>query len=210
MSKHIEQHQLAHSTAKVNDASTSRRSGLKVLLASLAFVIGIGYGMTFLWNPAPTDNLSNAQKSELLTEYSKIQSVRLEPVAADDMTTALDSMRLAPDQRNALKAALGGAPSTANSPTQLTQTALVWVNLWDFAAPDGDVVHISSAGYEVDVTLLKVQTRMAVPVGASQTIAISGVFDGGGGITLGIQADKTAISLPVLSVGQTLTLPVIY
>jgi hypothetical protein len=113
---------------------------------------------------------------------------------------------------------LGANHTVAVANTQLPALAqphkqpdltLVWVRLWDTDVEDGDVVRIDSAGYARTVTLTSRGITFAVPVSAVGTIRITGVRDGdGGGITVGLASGSTQAILPIMSVGQALTLNV--
>ena len=209
--KHLEASEHLESRVSADPMGARPVSGWKLLAAALALVGGLSYGMSAIWNPTPYDRVSDAEKSELISAFSKLESVKVEPVTDEDREAALDSMRLAPHQRQALKGALAAphsAPPVGAPGTQADVPDLVWLVLWDFAAADGDIVRVSTAGYKVDIPLHSVQTRIAVPVDAARMIEIVGVRDGGGGITLGVQNEAGVLSLPVLQVGQTLSLPV--
>lgn len=204
----------AHAPKKQNKLDVSRRSSkLTLFVVGALLVAGLGFGMSALWGPPTSDQLSNTQKAELVAEFAKLKSVSVEQVAHQDLSKALETMRLAPDQRQKLEAELSAKdPSAPRSATAAPKDSpvLVWVTLWDFADPDGDIIHVSSAGYEIDIPLQKNQTRIAVPVDGSKAVKISGVRDGGGGITLGVQSGASPVALPVLTVGQSITLPVTY
>ena len=106
------------------------------------------------------------------------------------------------------------APAQAAQPlaapaTRAAQPVLVWVRLWDSDVEDGDVVRIDSAGYSRTVTLTKSGITFAVPVSVSGQIRIVGIRDGdGGGITVGLGSGSAQAILPIMSVGQVLTLNV--
>lgn len=181
-----------------------KTSSLAMVLASLALIGGLGFGMTHFWGDAPGDSISNARRQELTQNFLKAGTVQLERVAHAEVDKVLASMNLKPEQARALKQEL---EKQATQPADQT-TQLAWLEVWDFAAQDGDVVHISAAGYEMDVPLLNAHTRVAVPVGASKTVVVSGVVDGGGGITLGLRTGTGELLLPVLAPGESLTVPV--
>ena len=205
--KHLEPEPHAAAT-EIRSSAYSRPSRIKLFLIGALLVAGIGYGLTNAWNAGYTDQVSEARKAELVAEFAKLKAVEVVRVDKEDLGPALDSMRLPPDQRRELETKL-----SAQGQPELTASdgsALVWLNVWDFASADGDVVHISSAGYEIDVTLQKLQTRIAVPLDATGVVNITGVHDGGGGITLAVQSGAAPISMPVLRPGQMLALPVTY
>lgn len=181
-----------------------KASGLAMVLASLAVIGGVGFGMTHFWGDAPGDSISDARRQELTQNFLKASSVQLERVAIADIDKALASMNLKPEQARILKQEL---EKHATQPADQT-TQLAWLDIWDFASQDGDVVHVSAAGYEMDVPIMNAKTRVAVPVDASKAVLVTGVVDGGGGITLGLKTGTGELLLPVLAPGESLTVPV--
>lgn len=200
--KHLEIEPNAARAVKAPAPGKQPLAGARILLGALLLVAGAGYGLTTWWNPLPTDRITAKEKAELVTQFTHLRAIEAEQVKAEDVDTALDSMRLDPSSRQALKQTI------AISPTGSASTALVNIVLWDFAAPDGDVVRISSAGYEIEVPLVNAPTTIAVPTDGSHSIKLAGVHDGGGGITVGIQSGAGKVFLPVLGEGEVLTLPV--
>lgn len=107
------------------------------------------------------------------------------------------------------QAAVPAALPLTKPATQAAQPTLVWVHLWDSDVEDGDVVRIDSSGYSRTATLTSAGITFAVPVFASGQIRIVGIRDGdGGGITVGLGSGSAQAILPVMSVGQVLTLNV--
>jgi len=180
----------------------------KMVVFVAALVAGSGYGLTTWLDPLPVDQVSEKQKSELLTDFTKLKGISIPHVAAGDFERAMDSMRLDPAARQALARQLASSMPAPGELPKASETILAEIRLWDFAAQDGDSVRVSSAGYEIEVTLLNQPTTVAIPVDGSRVIKIQGARDGGGGITLGIQNGAQPLSLPVLKPGQTLSLPV--
>ncbi len=202
--KHLEPAPRAATPGSRPEKKRNRKTtGLALLLAGVAIVGGLGSGMTHFWGDAPEDSISDAQRQELTQNFLKAGTVQLEQVADADVAKALASMKLKPEQARILKQEVDKQATQSSDPTRLA-----WLDIWDFASQDGDVVHVSAAGYEVDVTILKAHTRVAVPVDASKSVVLTGVVDGGGGITLGVQTGTGELLLPVLSPGESLTLPV--
>lgn len=178
-------------------------TSLTAIFVSLVLAVTAGgYAMTSLWGPAQSDTVTSAQKAELVNQFTRIRSISIEQVKTDDLEQVLDGMRLDPVSRRALKQTLE-KPAT---PTE--NIALAKIVLWDSMEQDGDIVRVASAGYSVDVPLLKQQTMVMIPVDGSRLVQLTGVTDGGGGITVGIQNGDGQVSLPVLSGGQVLSLPV--
>ena len=87
------------------------------------------------------------------------------------------------------------------------QIQLAWVTVWDNSAEDGDVIKLSSQGYSSQVKLMHAPVTVVIPVTHAGTIQLTGVFDGGGGITAAAKTAAGEIPFPPLTPGQTLTLP---
>lgn len=204
--KHLEP-QPQHATHQMAPKVPSQKRNTRTMLAAifLGLTLGAGSLMTAFWGPSSADDLSERDKAVLINEFSRAQAFQLAPVAAHEIDGALDMMRLSPDQRSALQTALNEQPAATSQ-----KSSLGWIELWDFADQDGDVVRISSAGYQIDYPLLNAPARLAVPIDGTTTIKIVGVTDGGGGITLGLRSGAAAISLPVIQPGQSLTVPVTF
>ena len=85
----------------------------KVTLAALflGMTLGIGSLLSAIWGAPSADNLSDSEKATLISEFARAQPLKLTPVAADEMDSALDMMRLDPQQRSALQSALDNPPA---------------------------------------------------------------------------------------------------
>ncbi len=89
---------------------------------------------------------------------------------------------------------------------QAGAAGLAFLSLRDDYAEDGDVVTVQAGGYMATVSLLNAPTRLPIPVPPGGTmVTITGVHDGGGGITVEVQGAK----IPPLRIGQTVTVPVV-
>jgi hypothetical protein len=89
------------------------------------------------------------------------------------------------------------------------QVRLAWLTLWDTQAQDGDVLRFeSAASFPVDVTALNAKTTIAVPFPADGVVKVTGVRDGGGGITIALESGAAHIDWPTMQPGDTLNLPV--
>ena len=84
---------------------------------------------------------------------------------------------------------------------------LAVITLWDNFDQDGDVVSIQSGGVTLTVPLAHAPTKIFLPYKRGAALSITGVRDGGGGITAAVETTAGAVPLPVLSVGQTIVLP---
>jgi hypothetical protein len=198
--KHLEpKPQLLTTPLSSKTLPTQRSLKSTFAIAALALILGSGGLMTSRWSSSTSDDLSDITKTRLINEFSAAVPIKLTAVAAHETGTALDSMDLELGQRNLLMQTLSQASS---------KSSLAWIELWDFAAQDGDIVHISSAGFELDYPLLNSPGRIAIPIDAKASVAISGKYDGGGGITLGIKSGSSGVSLPVIQPGETLIIPI--
>jgi hypothetical protein len=102
-------------------------------------------------------------------------------------------------------------PVLAPKPRTSQNERLAWVTLWDTDAEDGDVVRLDSQGYSRTVTLMKKPVTFAVPVPRDGVIRVTGIRDGeGGGITVGFASGASSAVFPIMSVGQTLGLKVLF
>lgn len=203
--KHLEQQpQLAHSTTAQHNQSKGN-SKLKLAVVILALTLVGGGILSALFSPATGDHLDQPSKDRLISEFAAVQAFKVSPVADAETTAAINSMNLNPQQAQQLRvqvlASANGSPLKSD---------LAWLELWDFADQDGDVVHISSAGFELDFPLANLPQRIAIPIDATAIVKVSGTTDGGGGITVGIKSGAMTASLPVLVPGQTLLVPVTF
>lgn len=200
--KHLEPVPQSSSTTII--APPVKKGLPKFRLAIIAALLVLGGGsLLTAWWPGSSDHVSNATRNELQKSFATLTPLQLEPVAPQDMERALDTMHLDTPQRAQLRAAVTSSLATH----QTDQTRLVWVEVWDFASEDGDVVHLASAGFSIDCNLLNAHQRIAIPVDATHRLTVTGAVDGGGGITLGIHTNTGPVLLPVLAPGQTLQLP---
>lgn len=90
------------------------------------------------------------------------------------------------------------------------QVRMVAFSLFDDRAQDGDVVTVHGYGFAYTVPLYHTPTwvQIPVPMNGPGSVTITGTYDGGGGITLGVGVPGTTLPIPALYPGQSLTLPV--
>ncbi|TPQ29805.1 hypothetical protein [Methylomonas koyamae] len=206
--KHLEPIKPSRNEQESRRVRSGQASPLKLLLISALLVAGLGYAIDDAWISGAVDKVSSTHQAELETTFAKIQSVELVPVSDSDTEAALATMRLPPEQRQQLMSELSKRVDLApDANPAASGLRLVWVTLWDFAAADGDVVNVASAGYQSDVVLQKKPTRIAVPLDGTKSVKITGVHDGGGGITLGVESGGNPLALPLLKPGVSLVLP---
>ena len=129
---------------------------------------------------------------------------------ANEARSAIQNLPLPDDQKAAL--AQNIVP-TADSQTQAAQPAwdkggqqMVELVLWDNVAEDGDVVQVSSLGYSQTIPITHAQQTMYFPAQYDVPVTITGIHDGGGGITLGFTGSGQPVSLPVMAEGQVISL----
>lgn len=78
------------------------------------------------------------------------------------------------------------------------------ITLWDTVDEDGDQITVTAAGFTQTLTILHKPETFFVPYLPGGSLRISGVHDGGGGITLGAQTTLGKLPLPYMDVGQVI------
>lgn len=187
-----------------------------------ALTLGLGSLASWLLVPDAQDRLTSAEIEQRAATFAKLPPLQLKTVPAAELDTRLADMKLTPVAQVELKQLLQQAqprsrvsrlpaPAGANlqsvARTEPSSVRLVELTLWDSHAADGDVVRVISAGYSRDVLLYKQPLVLAVPVQAGVPIQILGVHDGGGGITLAVKGADSPVMTPIMSEGQTISLP---
>lgn len=209
--RHLEPRQLEPRRAP--EERPRSKSLLPLGAVVLALALAGGYGLTRHFSPAAVDAVSPQEQAQRLQAFQHMAPLKVAPVPADRVKDAVTAMNLpAPDEqalRKDLQAAAASVPAgSPSAQAQQEQLRLVEVTVWDSQAPDGDVVRLSSGGFSREVVLAKAPTIVYMPYQGAGGVQVTGVFDGGGGITLGIKGSDNAVMLPVLSVGQVITVPV--
>jgi hypothetical protein len=202
------------------------RIGLGVLVLSLLLTVGLGIekftGLIGLFPALETDQVTDQQAKDRQHVFLVLGPIQLKRVRAVEMGEALRSMNLAPVEESRLTQHLlssnvpkkpGAESAPISVPQQLVQEdakgiPLAWITLWDTDAVDTDIVRLDSEGYTSMVTLSKSPTTFAVPIPQSGIINITGIRDGGGGITVGVESGGRPISLPLMSEDQVIGIPV--
>lgn len=181
------------------------------------------------------DNISAAEQRRRIDMFNALRALPLEVVSAADMPKAIDSMNLSPVAAGRLSARCGlphGYPahvpyasdtpnvlSAAEAAEPVSQVArlahealaerLAWITLWDSDRVDGDAVGIESGEYSRTVMLTKEGTTFAIPIPVDCKIRFAGLRDGdGGGITVGVASGAAGVLLPIMKLGDVLTLDV--
>ncbi|MBB4000489.1 hypothetical protein [Aureimonas pseudogalii] len=173
--------------------SRRRKPVIAALLGTVALVAGaitLTFGNGSGGNG--TDRLSAAEAAQRESTFAGMIALPL--VASGERDAAIDTMALPPKAQASLKADL-----------EAGRSALAWIEVWDDQAADGDRIRISAGGFDLDLDLYKAPHRIGIPVtGPSPGLAITGLHDGGGGITVGIQTLKGTVLTPVIRPGQVL------
>jgi hypothetical protein len=212
--RHLESRQLEPAPLK----APRRKSSLTAFAAvTLALILAGGFGMTRLYPPIGPDVVTTAENQERTQAFAREAPLQVAGLQGDKAEAAIAAMDLpAPDKaalrNHATQPAQGAAtPAPAAQPVAARQqqpVRLIELMLWDTHAADGDVVRVIGGGLTRDVLLTKSPTVVHVPDNGSGVIQVVGVKDGGGGITLGIKGAQRSVLMPIMSEGQTLSLPV--
>ena len=166
--------------------------------AVAAAVVAVAVAATVF--PA-TDDLTPAQDQARIDAYQ----------AAVPLPLALVNLADPAEREEALRS-LGLTQAETRTLEQNLHAAterLVWITVFDDCREDGDIVEIRSLRYRREVPIVHAPARIAVPVSAAeQAISLTGVYDGGGGITVAVRVEGRAVPLPRLRPGQTLSIPI--
>lgn len=81
------------------------------------------------------------------------------------------------------------------------------IMLWDNFDEDGDIVQVTTEGFSLTVPLSHAPQPFYVPFRKGGTIQLTGVRDGGGGITAAIETSSGMVPLPLMAPGQMLAIP---
>lgn len=200
------------------------------LVATIALAVGIGYGAMQVMAPAtsavpsPVPGLTTTvgdgpmwtaaiaqsdnqlsdkdwqtRKDEYASKKAQVLS-KLDVIPVSIALPYIDQTVQEPAKREELKKAV-----------QENRVQMKALGFWDDVIIDGDVIVVSGGGVTARVPLVKrVQYVMIpVPVGGGQTVVtVTGVIDGGGGVTQGIMTPGGVMPAPYLEEGQSLTFAV--
>ncbi|MEM1385449.1 MAG: hypothetical protein AAF713_05945 [Pseudomonadota bacterium] len=168
-----------------------------IAVAALAIGAGAFFGLQGGASDQITeqDTASRQQQYEVLVAGSGMQ---VDMVGAEEMDQAIETMPVSQEQKTELR-----------EQVQTGQVRLAWLTLWDTHAEDGDILRFESdAAVPVEVMALNAPTTLAIPFPASGTVKVTGVVDGGGGITIALKSGSAQIAWPTMRPGDTLDLPV--
>ncbi|MEM1019151.1 MAG: hypothetical protein AAGJ09_01530 [Pseudomonadota bacterium] len=147
------------------------------------------------------DSITDAESQARQTGYEALVAgggMKVDMVSYDDVDSAIDTMSDDP----AVKEEIQTAVSTG-------EIQLAWLTLWDTHAEDGDILRFEAAGVvPVEVMAMNAKTTIAIPYPADGNVTVTGVRDGGGGITIALESGATQIAWPTMQTGQSINLPV--
>lgn len=177
-----------------NDA---RRGGLGVVIL---LVIGVATGYLAITGPLhPGDNVASSETQRRNDSFLAMPPIQLQAVQPAERPQAVAAMKLPQNSQSSLQEDVSS-----------DRTKLVWISLFDADAEDGDAVRVETDGFRQEVVLRKTPVRLAVPLRSASTIRLTGTIDGeGGGVTPGIVTPAGPMPLPILSVGQTIVIPIV-
>lgn len=75
--------------------------------------------------------------------------------------------------------------------------------VWDYMDQDGDVVAVSSAGFIQNITIVNAPTPIVIPYDGPSAVTVTGLHDGGGGITVAVASGGGPMQLRPLLVGES-------
>lgn len=161
----------------------------------------IGFGGWALMPPGSPDldNLTNDEKIQIQKEYEAVSSFSVEKISdPKEMQQAIASMELEPEQQLVLE------NSVKNGDIKMA-----WIQAWDNYAEDGDVLKFESQNYKITTTLMNKPVVFALPLAPGMNyVKVTGIHDGGGGITASVMTSSGATSVPVIDEGMSYTLPI--
>lgn len=167
-------------------------------VAALAVAAFLAFG----GGPA-ADSISQSETQDRSAAYEALVAaggLPLRLVAAEDVEAAIDNMPegVNDQQRDQLRTDIESG-----------RVRLAWITIWDTHVEDGDVVRFeSAASIPIEVMALNAKTTIAIPYPADGNVLVTGVRDGGGGITVALESGAARIAWPTMAPGDTLNLPV--
>ena len=174
-----------------------KRSGSKILptlgltLVAAVAAVGVFIGAASHLSPSTDPAPSEAKKQELSQNQ---QSLRAHGLKGNSLSPGqVQALTLSP-----ALAAMLGLDMRAHE-----------IQVFDSQAEDGDRVLVSANGYQQEVLLTHSPTSVVLPyslVGSNQ-VTITGVHDGGGGVTLGVVSSGSRVPLLPIQPGGKVVLP---
>lgn len=214
-SRHLERTQISGS------APVGRQGvGWWYLAAGLVIVIGAVVANAAKPLP-PVDRLTLHDFIEAASPANQQKLQQFAPIAADELELdqALATMRLNAQELTTVRQALAAKPpvrrsrwdrnATEPAPGEVTSPLapfrLVQFRLSDSHADDGDAVTLSTEHYSVDVPLTRKPVTVTMLLDRNSTMMVTGLRDGGHGITATMQGAHETVRLPVMYAGRQQT-----
>jgi hypothetical protein len=166
----------------------------------VALLAGVA-GAAFFGMGAAQDSLTQQEVQQRQADYQASMAVGpivVDRVSDDEVDDALATMGLDTEQKQELQ-------------EKVTQgrVELAWITIWDTHAEDGDIVRLESEGSpSVEVLARNAPTTVAFPMPASGVVNLTGMVDGGGGITIAAKSGAAQVAMPSMQPGQSLGIPV--
>ena len=160
------------------------------LVATGVLAVAIATGFMFLGSdggaPADIATAQSLQPSEGI----------LVPVSTEDpraFEDAVKGLQLSdPDRARVRTAAAAG------------DLDLGLIAVWDYLHQDGDIVAVSSAGFVQYVPIHNQPSIVVLPYEGPGSITVTGLHDGGGGVTVAVASGSGPLQLRPLMVGESL------
>ncbi len=174
------------------------RKPLWTLAGAAAVAVAVAAGAFFALDGPVSDTDADSQaRRQAYEQFKAAGGMGLEMVAPEDVDRAIESIP-EPQAREQIR-----------EDVQQGRVQLAWLTLRDTHAEDGDVLRFETKGVApVEVMALNTPTTLAIPYPVDGKVFVTGVTDGGGGITIELKSGATQIAWPTMRVGDTLELPV--
>lgn len=171
-----------------------------ILMAATAAVLAVSLTTAKGFLFPPTAEVAPAEAEVRLNNFTAAPYVQLKPINLADpqeQAEALQSLQQAFPNPEELQAHVQASDR------------MVWIEVFDDCAEDEDIVNIRTFSYSQNIPLFNVPTRVAIGLSPGErNIMVTGIKDGGGGITVAIKTEGRLLPLPVMKPGQTILIPV--
>ena len=213
---------------ETSDKTPALAVSVKKTATILAAIAAVAIGGFFLFGAPDSDNLSAKDKQIRADHfYSEVAAGHLafpaydlnDPRQVDAAKATIAAMPADPKASPAQvkvfeeqKAKLVAQVQTeAAKPAGQRNTEFVVLRLYDNCAIDDDTVIVQAPGFPATTIHLTKDYKTVVipkPAGAPVTVTVTGIHDGGGGETVGIDTASGPLAMPVFEEGQTIPLTI--
>lgn len=178
-------------------AGSGGRGFKAVIAVAVAVMIGIGaYVGLGAGGGDRIDDAESQSRSQTFDALSAAGGLKLDMVTSADVNKAIET--LPPDVRETVRQDVGKGA-----------VRLAWVQIWDTHAEDGDIVRFDTPGTApVQVMAYNTPTTIAIPYPPNGRVMVTGITDGGGGITIAVRSGAQEIAWPTMAPGDQFGLPV--